>query len=79
MGRKTTIELLEMCLSGALSWQRVVEACLEYMSEYQVNDMATDEGFIEEDEEDDDVDIPDIDLDDVDEDIDVSVLEGDDL
>lgn len=46
--RKTTTLLLDMIEVGMLDPQTVVKACLSYMSEADVADMAQSEGFIDE-------------------------------
>lgn len=51
--RKVTNQLLEMIDEGALDPQTVVEACLAYMSEADVADMAhSNELILEADDED---------------------------
>ena len=52
--RKVTNQLLELIEEGILDAQKVLEACLQYMSEADVADMAHDNEFLEEEEEDDD-------------------------
>ena len=52
--REITNKLVELCEEGLLPWQDVALACLGYMSEDHVADMASDNYFIE-DEEDDEV------------------------
>lgn len=51
MMRKATNKLLEMVEEGALDSKQVMKACLGYMSEADVADMASAEGFIEDEEE----------------------------
>ena len=63
--RKTTNQLLDMCQTGVLTWQQVAEACLGFMSEYQVSDMASCEGFIEDEEEFDEDEDPEFDIDEI--------------
>ena len=50
--RKVTIQLLEMIDDGILDPQTVLEACLSYMSEADVADMAHSNEFLEEEEDD---------------------------
>jgi hypothetical protein len=51
--RRTTNRLIEMMEEGALDPQTLAEACLSYMSEADVTDMAQCNELLEEDEEDD--------------------------
>jgi len=53
MSRKITTKLLEMIDDGLLSYESVATACLSYMSEDDVADMAHCNEFIEEEEQDD--------------------------
>ena len=48
--RKATNKLLEMIEDGLLSYESVATACLSYMSEDDVADMAHCNEFIEEEE-----------------------------
>lgn len=53
--RKVTSALVERVEMGELSWETVARACLNYMSEADVADMAASEELIAPfDEEDDD-------------------------
>jgi hypothetical protein len=53
--RKVTNQLLELIEEGILDAQTVLEACLQYMSEADVADMAhSNDLSIEEEEEEDD-------------------------
>lgn len=52
--RKVTNQLLELIEEGVLDPQTVVEACLNYMSESDVVDMAHSNELINEPEEDED-------------------------
>jgi len=52
--RKVTNQLLEMIEDGILDPQTVLEACLSYMSEADVADMARANELLEEEEEDED-------------------------
>ena len=52
--RKVTTQLLEMIEDGILDPQTVLEACLSYMSEADVADMAHSNEFLGEEEEDED-------------------------
>lgn len=49
--RKVTNQILEMIEEGILDPQTVVEACLAYMSEADVADMARSNDLIDEDSE----------------------------
>lgn len=49
--RKTTVKILEMIDEGILDRDTVINACLNYMSEADVTDMAECEGFIEVEDE----------------------------
>jgi len=51
MVRKYTNMVLEMVEEGILDKDVVIMACLKYMSEAEVRDMAEANGFIPEDEE----------------------------
>jgi hypothetical protein len=46
--RKATRAVLELIADGVLDKDTVILACLNYMSEYDVADMAHANGFIEE-------------------------------
>lgn len=50
MTRKVTTKLLEMLEEGILDKDAVILACVKYMSEDDVADMAHCNGFIEEEE-----------------------------
>ncbi len=50
--RKTTNQLLEMVEEGSIDRDTLIRACLDYMSEADVADMAHAEGFIEGDDDD---------------------------
>ena len=52
--RRITNQLLEMIEEGALDPQTLAEACLKYMSESDVADMAHVNEFIVEEEDEDD-------------------------
>lgn len=52
--RKVTNQILELIEEGVLDPQTVVEACLSYMSEADVSDMAHSNELINEPEEDED-------------------------
>lgn len=54
--RKITNQLLSMVEEGLLDRDTLIRACLDYMSEADVADMAHAEGFIEGDDDDDDDD-----------------------
>lgn len=51
MTRQATNKILEMVEEGILNRDDVILACLNYMSEADVADMAHCNGFIEEEEE----------------------------
>jgi len=51
MVRKYTNMVLEMVEEGILDKDVVIMACLKYMSEAEVRDMAEANGFVPEDEE----------------------------
>lgn len=53
MTRKATTKLLEMLAEGLLDKDEVILACLNYMSEDDVADMAHCNEFIEEEETED--------------------------
>jgi len=50
--RKVTNQLLELIEEGTFDAQTVLEACLQYMSEDDVADMAHSNEFLEEEEDD---------------------------
>lgn len=52
MAREITNKLLEMIEDGTLNKDDLIMACLKYMSEDEVRDMAEANEFILEDEED---------------------------
>jgi len=52
--RKVTNQLLELIEEGVLDAETVLKACLSYMSEAEVADMAHDNELLVEEEEDDD-------------------------
>jgi hypothetical protein len=54
MSRETTNKLLEMVDEGLLDARTLALACLKYMSEDEVEDMAHANEFLEEEEEDED-------------------------
>ncbi len=47
--RKVTNQLLDLADDGVLSWESIAVACLLYMSESAVADMAGDNYFIDDD------------------------------
>jgi len=49
--RKATNTLIELAEQGLISWESIATACLQYMSEADVADMAHCEGFIEEEDD----------------------------
>ncbi len=50
--RKSTNKLLELIEGGVLDKDEVIRTCLTYMSEWEVDDMCSDNGFLEDPEED---------------------------
>lgn len=54
--RKTTNKLLELAEDGVLSYKDLAMAALKYMSEDEVEDMATANEFLPEDEKEEEVD-----------------------
>jgi hypothetical protein len=50
MTRRVTNKLLEMMEEGALDAEVLVRACLTFMSEADVAEMAVGEGFLEEED-----------------------------
>jgi hypothetical protein len=52
--RKVTNQLLELIEEGVLDAETVLKACLSYMSEADVADMAHSNEFLGEEEEDED-------------------------
>lgn len=53
MTRKVTNEVLNMIEEGILDRDSVILACLKYMSEDEVADMAHANGFLDNEEQDD--------------------------
>lgn len=49
--RKATNTLIELAEQGVMTWDAIACACLRYMSEADVADMAYREGFIEEEDD----------------------------
>lgn len=49
--RKVTNQLIDLVDDGVLSWETVAMACLSYMSEDHVADMASDNYLIEDSED----------------------------
>jgi hypothetical protein len=56
MSRETTNKLLEMVDEGLLDARTLALACLKYMSEDEVEDMARANEFLEDEEEEEDED-----------------------
>jgi len=52
MSRKYTRKLIQMMDEGVLTPRQLADACLAYMSEADVEDMATSEGLIDDDDDD---------------------------
>lgn len=51
MTRKVTKQILEMLDEGILNKDALIRACLDYMSEAEVADMAHINGFVDDDDE----------------------------
>ena len=49
--RQATNKLIELAEEGVVSWESLALACLRYMSEDEVKDLAESEGFIDLEEE----------------------------
>lgn len=49
--RAATTRLLELMEEGSISAETIVNACMNYMSEVEVEDMAESEGFWDADED----------------------------
>lgn len=49
--RKATLEVIELAEQGIISWESVALAALRYMSEADVADMAHDNEWLSEEEE----------------------------
>ena len=56
MARYATCKLLEMAENESLSWETIARECLEFMSEDDVRSMAEANDWIEDPEEDEDLD-----------------------
>jgi hypothetical protein len=56
--RQYTNRLIELVEEGVLDAEDVMKACLNYMSESDVQDLCESEGYIEEEDEDDEYSIP---------------------
>jgi len=54
IARQATNEVIELAEEGVLSWEQIAMSCLSYMSEAEVRDMAECEGFIDDEEGEDD-------------------------
>jgi len=54
MSREATNKLYELAEEGVVSWESIAKACLGYMSEVDVKDMAECNEFIEVEESEDD-------------------------
>jgi hypothetical protein len=50
--RKITVQLMELADQDILDWQTIAEACLQYMSESEIADMATINGLLPEKDDD---------------------------
>ena len=50
--RKVTNQLIDLADEGVISWQVIAIACLLYMSERDVADMASDNYFIDDENDD---------------------------
>lgn len=51
--RKVTTQLIDLVDDGVLSWETIAMACLSYMSEDHVADMASDNYLIDDENDDD--------------------------
>lgn len=49
--RQATVKLLEMAERGETSWEAIARGCLQYMSEYDVKEMAEGEGLLDVEED----------------------------
>ncbi len=49
--RKVTTKLIDLANDGVLDWETIAIACLSYMSEDHVADMASDNYFIDDESE----------------------------
>ena len=49
--RKVTTQLLDLAHDGVLSWETIAMACLSYMSEDHVADMASDNYLVDDESE----------------------------
>jgi hypothetical protein len=56
MSREYTIKLIELAEEGVVSWESIAKSALSYMSEADVEDMAITEGFVEEEDEEEESD-----------------------
>ena len=56
MPRYATCKLLEMVENESLSWETIARECLEFMSEDDVRSMAEANDWIDDSDEDEDVD-----------------------
>lgn len=45
--RRVTVRLLEMAECGTLTWEAIARGCLQYMSEFDVKEMAESECLID--------------------------------
>ena len=54
MTRFYTNKVIEMCQEGILEWETLARECLSFMSEDDVEDMATSSGLVDSQEEDED-------------------------
>lgn len=52
--RKATNKILQLIEEGVLTNEQVVSACMNYMSEASVSDMASDNEWFDDESEDDD-------------------------
>lgn len=51
--RQATNEIIELAEEGIISWETLAMACLSYMSEDEVREMGEGEGFLFEEDDDD--------------------------
>ena len=53
IARQATNEIIEMAEDGIFSWEQIAKSCLSYMSEDEVREMGEHEGFLFEEEDED--------------------------
>lgn len=55
MNRVATCKILEMCKDGVLDYKSLAEECLQRMSEDDVREMGEDLGWLDEEEDEEDI------------------------